>query len=99
MAAVRRPASTETAVQLQSEVGWTQSFARTRGRSRRTRDDTRTGGGGVHHISFSGREERGVPASIAGGAALSLLLRRSVRLGGRRTHVGFEQSPDPAVLI
>jgi hypothetical protein len=34
MPAVRKPASTETAVQLCVSEGWTQSFARTRGRSR-----------------------------------------------------------------
>ena len=37
MPAVRKPASTETAVQCVSVEGWTQSFARTRGRSRRSR--------------------------------------------------------------
>jgi hypothetical protein len=54
--AVRKPANTETAVQSSGGVGWTQSFARTRGRSRRTRSVLLVGGravkrGWVHNIS------------------------------------------------
>jgi len=64
MAAVRKPASTEIAVQSFEKMGWTQSFARTRGRSRRTRQVLSPKGDQVKRLGAGGSFQRGAQREV-----------------------------------